>query len=252
MTTDIFSLQGKTAIVTGASSGLGVRFARTLHGAGANVVIAARRLDRLKELSNELTGSLAVQCDVVNDDDLDQLVDATLTAFGQIDVLVNNAGIGSPVPAEMEPLDYFREVVAVNLTATFALSQKVGIRMIEAGRGTIVNNASILGLVASGQVPQASYTSSKGGVVQLTRELAVQWARKGVRVNALAPGWFESEMTAEMFQDEGALTWARRKTPMGRTGEAHELDGALLFLASEASSFMTGQVLCVDGGWTAV
>ncbi len=252
MSTDLFSLQGKTAIVTGASSGLGVRFARTLHGAGANVVIAARRVDRLKELADELPRSLAVQCDVVNDDELDHLVNATIGEFGKVDIVVNNAGIGTPIPAESEPLDYFRDVIAVNLTATFALSQKAGVHMLAAGGGTIVNIASILGLVASGQVPQASYTSSKGAVIQLTRELAVQWARRGVRVNALAPGWFESEMTADMFGDEGALTWARRKTPMGRTGEAHELDGALLFLASDASSFVTGQTLCVDGGWTAV
>ena len=252
MAQNIFSLEGKTAIVTGASSGLGVRFARTLHDAGAQVVIAARRVERLKELASELRGSFAVQCDVVNDDELDHLVDATLGEFGKIDILVNNAGIGSPVPAELEELDYFRSVVAVNLTATFALSQKVGRHMLAAGQGTIVNIASILGLVASGQVPQASYTSSKGAVIQLTRELAVQWARKGIRVNALAPGWFESEMTADMFQDENALVWARRKTPMGRTGEPHELDGGLLFLASDASSFVTGQILCIDGGWTAV
>ncbi len=252
MSSDLFSLKGKTAIVTGASSGLGVRFARTLHGAGADLVIAARRVDRLKELANDLPGALAVQCDVVNDDDLEALVDATLTEFGKIDIVVNNAGIGSPIPAELEDLDYFRSVVAVNLTATFALSQKAGRHMLAAGGGTIVNIASILGMVASGQVPQASYTSSKGAVIQLTRELAVQWARKGIRVNALAPGWFESEMTAEMFGDENALVWARRKTPMGRTGEPHELDGALLFLASDASSFVTGQTLCVDGGWTAV
>lgn len=250
--TDIFRLDGKTAIVTGASSGLGARFARTLHAAGANVVMAARRLERLEDLAKELPGSLPVACDVGNDEDLDQLVDATLTKFGTIDVLVNNAGIGTPVPAELEPLDEFRQVVSVNLTATFALSQKAGGLMLLAGKGVIVNVASILGVVASGQIPQASYAASKGAVVNLTRELAVQWARKGVRVNALAPGWFQTEMTADMFEDDGALKWAKRKTPMGRTGHENELDGALLFLASDASSFVTGQTLCVDGGWTAV
>ena len=250
--TDIFRLDGKTAIVTGASSGLGTRFARTLHDAGANVVIAARRLDRLQDLAKELPNSLAVECDVAKDEDLDQLVDAALTKYGTIDILVNNAGIGSPVPAELEPLEEFRQVVAVNLTGLFALSQKAGGLMLLNGNGVIINVASILGVVASGQIPQASYASTKGAVVNLTRELAVQWARKGVRVNALAPGWFQTEMTAEMFEDEGALRWAKKKTPMGRTGHENELDGALLFLASDASSFVTGQIVCVDGGWTAV
>jgi NAD(P)-dependent dehydrogenase (short-subunit alcohol dehydrogenase family) len=124
--------------------------------------------------------------------------------------------------------------------------------MLDAGRGTIVNVVSILGLVSAGQIPFPSYAASKGGLIALTRELAGQWSGRGVRVNALAPGWFESEMTAEMFADERSMAWVRRKAPMGRPGQPHELDGALLFLASEASSYVTGQVLAVDGGWTAV
>ncbi len=248
----LFSLEGRVAIVTGASSGLGVQMARALHGAGAHVVLAARRFDRLKALADDLPNSLPVECDVVNDDDLDQLVDATTTRYGRIDVLVNNAGVGDPVSAESETMENFRHTVAVNLTAVFALCQKVGLHMLEAGSGSIVNVASVLGLVGSGQIPQTSYSPSKGAVVQLTRELAAQWARRGVRVNALAPGWFESEMTAEMFADEKAMQWVRRKTPMGRAGVAGELDGALIYLASDASSYVTGQILVIDGGWTAV
>jgi NAD(P)-dependent dehydrogenase (short-subunit alcohol dehydrogenase family) len=177
---------------------------------------------------------------------------ATLDRFGRVDVLVNNAGVGVPEPAESETPERFAEVLDVNLTSAFALSQLVGRSMLEAGRGSIVNVVSIIGLVSAGQIPFPSYAASKGGLIALTRELAGQWSRRGVRVNALAPGWFESEMTAEMFADERSMAWVRRKAPMGRPGQPHELDGALLFLASEASSYVTGQVLAVDGGWTAV
>jgi NAD(P)-dependent dehydrogenase (short-subunit alcohol dehydrogenase family) len=249
---DLFSLDDRVAIVTGASSGLGTRMARALHDAGAHVVLAARRVDRLKELSGELPNSLPIACDVANDDDLDQLVDAVMTQYGRIDVLVNNAGIGAPVAAVDEPVDEFRQTIAVNLTGTFALCQKAGVHMLAAGKGSIVNVASVLGLVGAGMFASASYASSKGAVVQLTRDLAAQWARGGVRVNALAPGWFETEMTAEMFADEKAMTLVRRKTPMGRPGVEGELDGALLYFASDASSFVTGQILAVDGGWTAI
>jgi NAD(P)-dependent dehydrogenase (short-subunit alcohol dehydrogenase family) len=170
---------------------------------------------------------------------------------GHLDVLVNNAGIGAPVAAEDEPIDGFRQVVDVNLNGLFLLSQLAGRHMIERRSGTIVNLASVLGQVASAPIKQASYCATKGAVVNLTRELAVQWARKGVRVNALAPGWFPSEMTELMFTDEGANQYMQRNCPMARAGEVHELDSALLFLASDASSYMTGQTLTVDGGWVA-
>jgi NAD(P)-dependent dehydrogenase (short-subunit alcohol dehydrogenase family) len=247
-----FRLDGRVAIVTGASAGLGDRFARVLHGAGADVVLAARRIERLRALADELDGALAVQCDVAVDADIDRLVEQALERHGHVDVLVNNAGVGGPVPAVDETGDSFRQTIAVNLTGAFVACQRVGRHMLERGSGSIVNVVSMLGLVGSGQIPFPSYTASKGGLVNLTRELAGEWGRGGVRVNALAPGWFPSEMTADLFGDERSMAWVRRKSPMGRAGEPHELDGALLFLASDASTYVTGHILAVDGGWTAV
>ena len=159
---ELFRLDGRTAIITGASSGLGARMARTLHGAGASVVLAARRLDRLEALADELPNALPMACDVANDDDLEQLVDATMNRFGRIDVVVNNAGIGNPTPAEHESLDNFRETVAVNFTGDFVLCQKAGRHMLEAGSGSIINIGSILGVVGSGQIPQTSYAPHQG------------------------------------------------------------------------------------------
>jgi len=246
-----FRLDGRVAVVTGASSGIGQRMAAVLHAAGAQVVAAARREDRLKALAEECDGLFPVAVDLSTPSGRELLTESALERFGKVDVLVNNAGVGYPYPAEDESLDHWASVIEVNQTAVFHLSQLVGRSMLERGSGVMVNVASILGLVASGQIPQVSYAASKGAIVNMTRELAVQWARRGIRVNAIALGWFLSEMTQEMFDDEGGRTFIRRNTPMGRPGELAELDGALLYLASDASSYTTGTILAVDGGWVA-
>lgn len=252
----LFSFTGRVAIVTGASSGLGASFAEALAGAGARVMLAARRRERLEALASRLRergGAVELcVCDVARAEDTEELVGKTLERFGSLDILVNNAGVTATVPAEEEPPAEFRRVLDVNLTGVFLCAQSAGRVMLRQGRGSIVNIASILGLVASGQIPQASYAAAKGGVVNLTRELAAQWARRGVRVNAIAPGWFPSEMTGDMFDDARAVSWIKKRCPMGRPGDVSELSGPLLFLASDASSYVTGQTLAVDGGWTII
>ena len=246
-----FRLDGKVAIITGASSGLGARFARVLHAAGAQVAITARRLDRLEQLASELPGAFAVQCDVSQADQREDMVKKVIQHFGGVDILINNAGIGIVKSIEKETLEDFREVMEVNTTAVWHLSKLCGEHMTAKKSGVIVNVASILGMVASTPIKQANYNASKGAVVMLTKELAVQWARKGVRVNSLCPGWFLTEMTAGMESDEGAQRLIQQNSPMPRMGEEHELDGAILFMTSSASTFMTGQCVVVDGGWTA-
>ena len=253
---ELFCLEERVAVVTGASAGLGVSLAAGLAAAGAKLVLAARREEPLKELAARLEASgsecLAVACDVSSPQSVDELLARSLDRFGQVDVLVNNAGITEVVPAEEEALESWDRVMSVNLRGLFVCCQRFGRVMLERENGVIVNVASMLGLVGSGQVPQASYAASKGGVVNLTRELAAQWARRGVRVNSIAPGWFDSEMTAEMFGNENSRRWMRGRTPMGRPGRDGELIGAVVFLASDASSFVTGQTVTVDGGWSIV
>jgi len=248
---DLFRLDGRTAVVTGASSGLGDRFARVLHAVGANVVVAARRADRLEALVAELPGAVAVAVDLSVAEERERLVAAAVDAFGGVDVLVNNAGIGHKVAVEDESLDHFRAAMELNVTAVWHLSKLAAPSMIARGGGSIVNVASMLGHVAASPVKQAHYCASKGAVVNLTRELAAQWARKGIRCNALCPGWFRSEMTAGMESDEGSLRFIATMSPIPRMGEEHELDAALLLLAGPGSTFMTGQSVIVDGGWTA-
>lgn len=242
-------LTGKVAIVTGASSGLGARFASVLADAGAQVVAAARRLERLEQLADGREIA-PVRCDVTDDAEVGRLVETTLARFGRIDVCVNNAGASSGGPERQATLEAFRGVLRLNLEAVFALSQAVAVPMRAQGSGSVINISSMFSLVASAPVPDAGYVASKSAVNGLTRELAAQWAREGVRVNAIAPGFFRSEMTADLVEDERSQRWFERLCPMGRPGRPEELDGILLFLASDASSYCTGQIFAIDGGWT--
>jgi len=246
-----FRVDGKIAIVTGASSGLGARFARVLHAAGATVVLTARRLDRLESLSKELPGSISIKCDVASASDREALIAEVISTCGRVDILVNNAGITHKIAIESETLDMFEETMEVNTTAIWHLCKLGGENMVANRSGVIVNVASILGMIAGTPIKQANYAASKGAVIALSREIAVQWARKGVRVNSLCPGWFVSEMTAGMDTDDSSQKYVMQNSPIPRMGAEHELDGALLFMVSDASSFMTGQSVIVDGGWTA-
>jgi len=247
-----FGLDGRIAVVTGASSGFGAHFARVLHAAGATVVLVARRTDRLQALTDELGDrSLVVAADIGSADARAGVFTRTLDEFGRVDVLVNNAGISHPGQprATEESMDEFARVLDINVASLFGLCQVAGSAMLANGAGSIVNVGSILGLV--GSPSDVAYSASKGAVSSLTRALAVQWAKGGVRVNCLAPGFFPTEMNTEMFSSEAAMKWLHRMCPAGRPGALTELDAALLFLCAPTSTYCTGQVVVVDGGWTA-
>jgi hypothetical protein len=213
--------------------------------------VTARRADRLDALVADLPGSIAVAADIADAADRERLVGEALARAGRVDVLVNNAGISYTVGIEHETLEQFERAMEVNTTAVWHLTKLCAPHMIARGSGSIVNVASMLGHVGSAPIKQANYCASKGAVVNMTRELALQFARKGVRVNALCPGYFPSEMTEPMVGDAGSERYIRTYSAIPRMGLEHELDGALLLLASRAGSYITGHSLLVDGGFTA-
>ncbi|WP_182358401.1 SDR family NAD(P)-dependent oxidoreductase [Tomitella gaofuii] len=247
---DLFRLDGRVAIVTGASSGLGVAFARGFAEAGADVVLAARRADRLEDTAALVRAAgrtaLCVGTDVADPAACRAMVDAAMAEFGRVDVLVNNAGVGTAVPATRETPEEFRRVVDINLSGSYWAAQACG-RVMEPG-SAIVNISSVLGLTTAG-LPQAAYSASKAGVIGLTRDLAQQWGgRKGIRVNAIAPGFFASEMTDTY--PPGYLDAMHQRIVLGRIGDPAELAATAVWLASDAAGYVVGQTIPVDGGVT--
>ena len=251
-----FDIREQTAIVTGASSGLGVTFAETLAERGVNMVIAARRYEKLIKVTEDISSKygvkvVPVQVDVSQEEQVINMMKTAIEKFGSIEILVNNAGAASLSPSVDMSLEEWKKVIDVNLTGVFLCARTAAREMIKKKYGKIVNIASIYGAVGD-IFPTAPYYASKGAVINLTRALAIEWAVYKINVNAIAPGFFPSEMTESVFRDEKALKYILSRTPLARTGESLDLKAALTYLASPASNYVTGQTIFVDGGWTAL
>ena len=249
----IFSVKDKTIIVTGASSGLGAAFGEILASRGAKVILAARRIEKLEKLQSKLSEkgltATSIQCDVTSSDDVSNLFIKTEQKFGNIDVVVNNAGASSDeasVPEHMTD-EMFQQTISVNLLGLWYCCREAGQRMLKQGKGSIINISSVAGLGGMKGVPTA-YQTTKGAVATLTQSLSANWADRGVRVNAIAPGWFKSELTMGLIRNKTFRERLNSNAPMGRIGNTEELAGVLLLLASDASSFITGEIISVDGG----
>ncbi len=253
-----FDLSGKVALVTGASSGLGVQFAKALAEQGADIAICARRLEKLEAVKSEIEAlgvkCFAYKCDVLNVDEIRDMVKAVVDNYGKIDILINNAGVGDATGAADLSDDTWRNVIGTNLDAVFYVAREVGKVMLDKGYGKIVNVGSLHSEVVMpmNTWPVPAYSAAKGGVKMLTKALAVEWARKGITVNAIGPAYFGSEMTNDILSTGGFDPVAGAYCPMGRAGKEGELNGAVLYFASDASSYTTGQILYIDGGWTAM
>lgn len=253
---NLFSLKGKVALVTGASSGLGVQFATALAREGADVALVARRIDRLNEVKSEVEKlgikAAAYQCDVTDIEQVKKVVASVKEQFGRIDILVNNAGVGVAVPAEQQTDEQWNSVIRLNLDSVYYVAREVGKIMVEQKYGKIINIGSIHSTVAMSPFPVSAYMTSKGGVMAMSKALAVEWAKYNITVNTIGPSYFESEMTEAALSDSSFDQVLKAYCPMGRVGKKGELDGALVYFASDASSFTTGQYLAVDGGWTSI
>lgn len=251
--TKLFDLTGKVAIVTGAGRGLGRTMALALAAAGADVALASRTAAEIESLQHEIgqlgRAAVAITTDVTNEAAVERLVDETLHRFGRVDILVNNAGVNIRKPALELSLAEFEQVLDTNLKGYFLCARAAGRHMVARRSGKVINISSIMGVVALPN--QTAYASSKGAIEQLTKVLALEWAESNVQVNALAPTYFETELTRPLFEDPERNRFITERTPMKRWGQPHELAGAVVFLASDASNFVTGQTLLVDGGWTA-
>lgn len=251
----MFDLSGRIAVVTGASGGLGRQFALALAKQGADVVILARRKEKLEAVAKEIQGlgvkCLPIQCDVTRLEDIQSSVAAVVREFGKIDILVNNAGGGASAPLETLDDEAWQKQIDLNLTAVFRCTREFGKEMHKNGYGRIINIASIFGMVGNRDVPVAGYHAVKGGVVNFTRAAAAEWAGKGITVNAICPGFFPSEaVNAEMLETMSAFI--QRCTPMGRPGTEGELDSTVVYLAADESSYVTGAIIPCDGGWTCI
>lgn len=252
----LFDLTGKVAIITGASSGIGTQLARAFAREGADVAILARRYEKLEELSKEIESMgrkvLPVKCDVTNEENVRTAVKEVMEHFGKIDILVNNAGVAAEGAVDSITEEEWDKVYNTNVKGVFFMTKHVAKVMIERKYGKIVNLASIYGITGSKTSPVHAYQASKGAIVNLTRGLAAYWGKFGITVNAVGPSLFETEMTQDGLFEEQNLRMYNALVPLGRPGKPGELDGAVIYFASDASSYTTGQTLFVDGGWTSV
>ena len=252
-----FDLKGHVAVVTGASTGLGLQMAKAFANQGANLVLLARRLNLLEENAKAITEEFNVEvlpfaCDITDTDRAKAAVAATMERFGRVDILVNNAGTGAVAPAEEITDEQFRHEMNIDLFGTFICAREFGKEMIKAGYGRIINIASMYGLVGNMIVGSSPYHAAKGGVVNLTRALAAEWGKYGITVNSICPGYFYTDLTTETLDSEFFQAIAKRNIPAERYGRSGELDTCALFLASPASTYVTGQNIAVDGGYTCV
>lgn len=253
---NLFDLKGKVAVVTGASSGLGVQMAKALAGQGADIAILARRKEKLEKVADEIrelgVKCLSIQCDVTDTESIKTAVAAVKAEYGKADILINNAGSGGVGPAEQTTDDDWNHTISVDLNGVFKIAREFGKLMIENKYGRIINISSMYGLVGNMTLPTAAYHAAKGGVVNLTRALAAEWAKHNITVNCICPGYFATELTVDTLNTESFTNYMKASVPVGRYGNEGELDTATLFLASENSAYVTGVILPIDGGYTCV